>query len=119
MEVPNGLMEWLANGRRGISSNAIVTHLTGINSMAGWGSSWNHPHDPADLWRCRKLLEQVPSLKDRLPEMSTLSPQWAALVSKWDQLCLTMDKEAPNWGDGTGSAPITYAMMRALIDGSK
>lgn len=115
---PN-LIQWLANGERGISSNTIVTHLTGINAMGQWGRR-DHPHDPGDLSRCRLLLEQVPEL--RMPfvaHMATCSPVWAALTRAWDELCALMDEEAPHWRDGRGSAPKTYRRMSELIDGAR
>lgn len=59
-----GLTSWLASGERGISSNTIVTCLTGINALGGhWHS---HPLDPDDMTRCRKLLERVPLLSKRI-----------------------------------------------------
>jgi hypothetical protein len=109
-------VDWLANGKRGISSNTIFTHLTGIDAMGGWGGR-SHPHDPADLWRCRLLLEQVPEFGERLCEMKTASPVWARLVAKWGELCALMDREAPNWRNGEGFAPDTYHAMRLLIEG--
>ena len=108
-------VEWLANGQRGISSNAIFTHLTGVDAMGRWtfpGS--NHPSDPDDLHRCRLLLERCPELRAELPRMATRSKVWARLVAEWDALCAMLDEEAPEWRQGRGSAPRTYARMNEI-----
>ena len=115
MNLTEKMIDWLACGERGISSNTIFEHLTGHHlGCVGWRGS--HPHDPDDLSRCRKLLEKCPELKELLPKMATRSPVWAALTPEWDSLCEEMDREAPNWNDGRGSAPITYGRMKKLIN---
>jgi hypothetical protein len=107
---------WLASGERGISSDTMFQHLTGVRALRdGWHAS--HPHDPDDLGRCRKLLEQVPDLQPRLADMASCSPEWARLVARWTELCTLMDEEAPRWREGVGDAPKTYALMQQLIKG--
>ncbi len=104
---------WLAGGERGVSSNTIFEHLTGISAVGKWGGGY--PRDPDDFRRCRLLLERVPELVPLLPRMAEVSPVWAALVARWDELCSTMDAECPYWRTGRGgSAPKTYEMMRAI-----
>lgn len=111
-----GLVEWLASGERGVSSNQIVESLTGIQTdVEGWVFGGTHPSDPDDLMRCRKLLAAVPSLKAELPRMATVSREWAALVAEWDELCAMMDAEAPEWEHGKGIAPKTFSRMYDLI----
>lgn len=114
-KLSDNAIRWLANGERGVSSNTIFTHLTGIDALYGWDPS--HPHDPDDLYRCRLLLQQVPELRARLHEMATCSPVWARLVAHWDELCELMDAEAPDWPKRGSRAPKTYRRMRELIDG--
>ena len=105
---------WLASGKRGISSNTIFTHLTGIDALDGWHR--DHPYDPADFRRCRLLLEQVPELVPLFPKMAEVSPQWAALVEQWDVICSTMDEEAPAWREGRGQmCPKTYNLISRAI----
>jgi hypothetical protein len=117
MIASDALILWLANGERGISSNTMVTHLTGINAVGD--SSPSHPRDPADLRRCRLLMERVPEIAERFPRMASHSLEWAALVARWDALCRMMDEEAPKWRDGTGSASHTYALMSEVIRGAR
>lgn len=117
MIISNALVRWLANGRRGVSSNTIVTHLTGINALSAWVGA-SHPLDPDDMTRCRWLLKEVPELAANFPDMRTCSPEWAQLVKHWDEICQLMDSEFPKWEDGRygGSCPKTYRLMRELID---
>ena len=109
----SNIIQWLANGERGISSNTMFTVLTGIDALNGW--RYDHPHDPDDLKRCRLLLERCPQLKNVFFEMEKVSKTWALLVSDWDNLCKTMDEECPEWRNGKGSAPKTYEMMKAIL----
>jgi hypothetical protein len=105
---------WLAGGHRGTSSNAIFSHLTGVDATGSWG--FDTPHDPADFRRCRLLLEQVPELAPRLPEMKSVSPAWACLVDQWDTICDTMDAECPDWRQGKGPpARQTYELIKQAI----
>lgn len=104
---------WLASGERGNSSETIFTHLTGVD--ANRGSRNSHPYDPADLRRCRLLLEQVPELVPLFHKMSTVSKEWAALVKNWAELCTTMDAEAPNWRTKGERAAKTYELIKQAI----
>lgn len=110
--LPAGAADWLRTGERGISSEAIFSHLSGIPVSGRWGL--RAPQDPSDLRRCRLLLEAVPAFRAELHRMAEVSEEWTALVERWDELCATMDEEAPEWREGRGSAPETYALMRAL-----
>lgn len=106
---------WLASGERGISSNSIFTHLTGINALESWSS--HHPHDPDDFRRCRLLLEQVPELKEQFQRMATASKAWAGLVRNWDSICEQMNREIPDWRKPPrgSSAPNTYKLIKLSL----
>ncbi|OGB61449.1 MAG: hypothetical protein A2Y94_13805 [Caldithrix sp. RBG_13_44_9] len=106
--------DWLLNGERGISSEAIFSHLTGINILGGrWFS--DHPSDPSDFRRCQLLLEAVPEFKIRFPEMATRSKVWEFLVQKWDEILISLEEELPSWRLGGGSAHKTYELMKNII----
>lgn len=105
--------KWLASGERGVSSDTLFTHLTGIDALRGWRK--DHPYDPADLRRCRLLLEQVPELVSEFPRMAKVSKAWAALVREWDTICATMDEEAPNWRTKGERAAKTYELIKQAI----
>lgn len=117
-DLPAGAAEWLATGEQGLSSKTIFFHLSG-HRPPGSGA-WrldHHPHDPADLRRCRLLLDAVPDFAARLPEMAEVSPAWAALVPRWAAICAQMDAEAPEWRAGKpGTAcPRTYDMIKDAV----
>lgn len=89
--LPLGLFaEWLANGKRGLSSEAIVEHLTGIpvggRAYAPRRGRLDHPCDAGDLRRCVELLDRVPEARESLDKMRTASAAWAVLVDHWDEL---------------------------------
>ena len=107
-------IRWLANGERGLSSETIFTHLTGVDAIGdGWAS---HPLDPADLRRCRLLLEQCPELLADFPRMAQVSDVWRRLVHHWDELYALMDEEIPDWRKPPrgSSAPRLYAWMHEI-----
>lgn len=112
ISIPKAAQEWLIHGERGISSEAIFSRLTGLELGGGWFT--DHPSDPSDLMRCRRLLESVPEFAARFGEMAGRSLVWKRLVKKWPGLCRLMDQEVPGWRDGTGSAPKTYRRMKDL-----
>jgi hypothetical protein len=80
--------EWLRAGERGLSSYAIVGALTGQDFLPGQPItvSSSYPLDAGDFWRCEKLLRAVPGSREHLSVMADVSPEWAALVSHWDEL---------------------------------
>lgn len=48
---------------------------------------------------------------NKVPLMTDVSPQWAALVERWDELVETIREESVK---GT-SAPKTYKLMKAVL----
>jgi hypothetical protein len=77
-ETQQQVIDWLANGERGLSSKCMAMWLAfGKRADDGFGPA--HPYDPDDMDRCLKLLHRAPGLRERLPLMAELSPTWAAL----------------------------------------
>lgn len=75
---------WIENGEHGQSSKTMLWQMANIvidNKMTK-----AHPSDPSDLFRCYKLLEAVPQLKERLHMMDAVSPVWKNLIKNWDKL---------------------------------
>lgn len=117
LRLPDPVTNWLLNGERGASSEAMCRHL--FKAEAGYrqnGGKTDYPHDPADFRRCRLFVEAT-NCRNRIQEMASVSPIWAMYVSHWDELCEMMDAEV-NWmrGDKSGSATNTYAAMHAMQD---
>lgn len=103
-------LRWLATGEVGASSKTIAFVLSGQNA-----SPYDYPRDPSDLNRCIKLLDLYPEWRDRLGEVATLSPYWAALIERWADLEATFHEEAgPDWSKAR-SAPRTYNLMREIL----
>lgn len=112
---PDPVTNWLLNGERGASSEAMCQHLFG--KKAGYHSNGgrnDYPHDPADFRRCRLFVEAT-GCRDRIGEMAKVSPIWAMYIKHWDELCEMMDAEV-GWmkGDHSGSASNTFAAMMAM-----
>ncbi|WP_181275984.1 hypothetical protein [Brevibacterium oceani] len=109
------IVHWLATGERGVSSEAIVSHLTGV-PVGGRPGSGGYPYDPADFNRCHKLLERCPQLRIELHRMAELGPVWASLVERWDNITRLFLAEVEQ---GTGRAPRTYKVMQSLREGGR
>lgn len=87
------LVEWFLSGDTGVSSKAIVAHLTGFNKT---GEFSDYPSDPSDFGRCHRLLNSVPEFRQRINEMSNRSRQWAVLVEHWDELTTLLLDDYPD-----------------------
>ena len=86
----DAVVNWIASAHdTGISSRTIVAYMErsspALAAALLQGRS-GHPRDPSDLGRCIRLLDIAPEYRARLPEMANLGPEWAALVTHWDEL---------------------------------
>ena len=117
MNLSDNAVMWLATGHRGLSSETLFTFATGVDAEGDHGH--HYPHDPDDLRRCRILLEQCPELVTCLPRVAEAGPEWAALIGRWDEVCALMDAEAPEWREGKGRGPKTYALMQEIFRGAR
>ncbi len=102
---------WLANGEEGTSSRTMAFWL-----MFGILPDDNaHPYDPADFNRCLVLLDEVPALRARLPEMAKLGPHWAAIVTHWDAIEAQFLAEAGLRWRKSNFARATYTLMKTVL----
>lgn len=110
---------WLASGERGISSNAIVSHLTGeLTDTHGMRPGSDHPWDPDDFRRCELLLTDYPLARELFGRMRSRSATWSDLVDEWGDIRELLDEECPGWlRSNTGSAPRAYQLMRRIREG--
>lgn len=111
-------IRWLASGDRGVSSNTIFTHITGVNALNSWPEGY--PHHPCSPWcfrLCQLLLEQCPEIKANFDLMRTASPQWERLVEAWDDILIQFNRDAPDWRDPDSdwTAFKTYELIRKAI----
>lgn len=113
----DAVLDWLNTGEVGISSKCMAMWLAfGKRVASTFGA---HPHDPDDMDRCLKLLHRVPALRERLSKMAEVSKTWAALVERWEEIeAMQMEEIGLGW-EKARSAPKTYALMKAVIDGAK
>jgi hypothetical protein len=108
-DVDRRALLWLAGGDSGMSSEAIVHHMLGMESDG------SYPYDPADLGRCLRMLELFPEWKPRITEMAVYSKAWKSLADRWDSLAAMMaDEVGIDWSKGR-SAPRTYKAMKSAI----
>ena len=99
---------------RGISADAIVSHLSGRTGLSHWGS--DHPHDPDDFRRCQLVARQVSP--ETFAGMRTRSPEWARLVDHWQEIHEAIEAEVPDYIYGhPGNARRAYQLMRRVIAG--
>lgn len=111
---PERLGAWLNSRDTGLSSEAIFHFMTLAVPPQ------HHPHDPADLGRCLRLLERFPEWKPRMPELAAHDPYWAALLRQWDEIVAAFISEADGSLPGkyaSWCAPKTYELMRHVLDG--
>lgn len=80
MSVEQKVIAWFATGHVGESSKCMAAHLTGQDCKG------SYPHDGDDFGRCVGLLDAVPELRERLPQMASVNAKWAALVARWDEI---------------------------------
>ena len=118
-DIPQSVVNWLAAGERGLSSESIVEYLYGLPILDGhWRRSAPHyPLDPADLRRCLLLLAESPETAAQFPRMREASPQWARLVDAWPDLERQFLAEIGALrGSAHWSAPLTSDAMERALD---
>lgn len=113
---PNTITEWLANGERGMSSNAMCTIIHGIECRAEHSrDTYDHPFDPADLRRCLLFCEKTNVAVEDVRKMAVTSKAWAALVKHWEPLVAMFMREADRfcggWRGKSWRCPETYKFM--------
>lgn len=102
------ILEWFGTGRVGASSRAMAL------CIAGAKGGKDHPYDPDDLNRCLLFLEAVPEAREHLGKLRKLSPTWAKLVDRWDEVEASfLDEVGRDWCKAR-SAPKTYDLMKAV-----
>lgn len=96
-------INWLGGGDVGLSSMTIFRKLRGVPSFDQMAHTADaHPRDIWDLKRCIALLDVLPGLKERLPEVAEVSLEWKGLVEDWDALESSFREESAS-NDFTGN----------------
>jgi hypothetical protein len=89
-------VNWLANGERGMSSEAMVAHMTG-QQIGRTRNRGDYPWDLDDFRRCELLLREVPPARTVLHDMREVSPTWARVVDAWDEIVALVEQDAPDF----------------------
>ena len=102
-----GLDAWFSSDDTGLSSQYLASVLSDRGLIEN-----NHPHDPTDFGRSKRLLDAVPELRAKLPRLADAKhgPVWNAIYSNWVELENLYDEERP-----TGQAPKLSARMKEII----
>ena len=110
--LPVSLIDWLVNGDRGLSSDAMCQAMFGIPKGQ---PRTDHPHDPSDLIRCLKFLKAAgPDELWRMDTLPGISLTWALLKNRWEELQSTLISETGPSFEGK-KAPKTYELMNSII----
>ncbi len=109
-ETQKQVVKWLATGRVGSSSKCMAMWLA-----FGERAEPAHPYDPDDLDRCLKLLAKAPGLRPLIPKMAEITPGWAALVPRWDEVEASHLEEVGLGWTKAQSAPKTYELMASIL----
>lgn len=104
-------VSWLIDGEHGLSSKSMFHWLL----LERLPDRFHYPLDPADWWRCERLLLAVPELRPRLKEMAAVSPEWSALVERWEDIKRLFTEEAGPDPKPAWEARETYALMTAIL----
>ncbi len=110
-ELPAAVVEWLKNGERGASSEAMC--------KAMFGGPWNvaktaYPLDPSDLSRCLKFMDIVDDSDYwRMVKLKDVSVEWSSLINHWDELKTCF------YAEGQNNKPKTYELMNEILNDSR
>lgn len=105
------VIEWFIGDDTGLSSKSIAAHMCGVDV----GKYIDYPPaDPADLGRCLRLLELFPEWKQRMPEMASVSKNWAKVIPHWNAAAAMMEEEVGVYLTKGRSAPKTYDFMKSV-----
>lgn len=86
------LDRWLCGPNFGLAAGYIAFRLTGRQPAAEAPITSAYPCDSDSLARCESLLNAVPELRTRLPELRS-DPHWSYYVDRWAKLTEMIDTD--------------------------
>ena len=110
-------LDWLVDGEHGLSSEALFHKI-----VLGREPQDRYPLDVDDFRRCELLLRQVPGLRERLPEMAEVGPEWNEIVKVWQLVADTAERELPGVFSRErfhGRCEQAYAVLDAAIEAGR
>ena len=117
-DIKTKILQWLATGEKGISSEAIAFKMAGVVPGRSWST---HPYDPSDFKQCLKLVNFIPEIRSRLDEMRSISREWNAIIEHWKEIEECFMGEVAEWLTAEHSdkrAHKTYELMRKVYAGA-
>ncbi|MBN8901376.1 MAG: hypothetical protein J0H57_10120 [Rhodospirillales bacterium] len=105
------VLDWLAAGDTGISSECLAYEFLGAEKKGAFGI--RPPADPSDLGRCLRLIARVPEVRKCVDNLGLKHEGWAKAAAVWDDIASLMEDEVGiDWSKGL-SAPKTFKLMKA------
>lgn len=105
--LPGAVQVWLAEGDRGMSSNAMCKAIwSGVPESA----EHHHPLDVDDLSRCIAMIDATQP-GDRIQRAATISPEWAEIMAVWDHLRSTFKRESAEMTKGSRKSFVETAEL--------
>jgi hypothetical protein len=106
--------QWLSGDDTGLSSKSLSREFLGLPHDNGI----SHPHDPADIGRCFRLIEKCPSVRNAVNTLGGKCRIWRNLAERWDEIYRSMGNEVGIHWEKASSAPKTYELMCDIIKGN-
>ncbi|WP_415912226.1 hypothetical protein [Neptuniibacter sp. QD37_11] len=104
------ILKWMAAGDTGISSEAMAFTACNIEP-----EELSPPCDPRDLYRCMKLVEAVPEIREHFTKIEMISKKWMKLITHWDELTRCLNDEVGDWDKHQSRKALkTFKLMKEL-----
>lgn len=113
-EIEKAVLIWMSEGETGLSSMSLARETAGLPhpTKGSFGGIWA-PSDPADLRRCRLLIEAVPEARQAVDRLAEKHDGWRGLAADWNEINRLYDEEAAT-GWKNDAHPTYRAMKKAL-----
>lgn len=103
-----------------VDTFVALTHATANTFASAHGTTSRrpicYPLDASDFARCRVMFESSSERENSSKaSLAKASPEWAAIVDAWEPLCVSLDRETPEWRTQCGEAPQTTALLGRVI----
>jgi len=82
---------WLLSGNCGISSETMLAIALGVDEV---GYRAGAPYDYGDFFRCYRLVQQVPEIREHFPRIAAAVPEFAGVLRCWDELVVLCELNA-------------------------
>lgn len=113
-EIKMAVLIWMSEGETGLSSKSLARETAGLpHPTSGLFCGIWAPSDPADLRRCRLLIDAVPEARQAVDKLAAKHDGWRGLAADWDEINRLYDEEAA--GGWTDKEHPTYRAMKKAL----